>query len=371
MGSCLSHNNSVGVIPIPVSSNESLTHAVVRFENSEKSVQTSVLNLHTEIPVESPSITHDIAVQTDTFDLLTTASMTNGMKIQLQPEIKINPDRTRTIGEDHPKHPRKDLLTNKEYRQHIDTNCNNVKSIDELVTKIVSYSESDLVRAWLIFYWIAKNITFVNGRADNSPEIVIRTRNAVCRGFTNLFSECCGLLNIECIDVPGYVKDNSFRIGDALQEPAHVWNAVKLSGRWYLLDVTWGAGTGKEKKFEESYFLTSPDQMIYTHLPTEDTWQLLSPPITKQEFLDLPLVKSTYYRLNLKMISPKQCVIETNQSLFEVVVKAPSDVTLTTDMKVGDDKCPDYHQLCQYDYTDSTTRCYFSPTNDGKKSILL
>ncbi|CAF1096998.1 unnamed protein product [Rotaria sordida] len=347
------------------------TNPVTRVTIRETSVQTSTLNLRAQASEVShsagKSIKQDVSVQTSTLNLRAIEQKTNEKQLKLLPEIKLVPNRTRTLIEDDD-HTRQELITNIKYRQYMDNNCYDVRSIAELVQKVKSYTENDLVRAWLIFYWITKNIKYVTSHADNAADVVFQKRTGVCRGFTHLFSECCRLMNIECVEVPGFVKENWFRIGDALQQATHVWNAVKLSNYWYLLDATWGAGSGNEKKIEEFYFLTSPDQMIYTHLPTEDLWQLLSPSITKQQFLDLPLVKSTYYRLNLKLISPKQCVIETNQSLFEVIIKTPSpDITLTTTMKVGGDEYPDFHQLCQYDNTTGMTRCYFSPTNDAHR----
>lgn len=360
----------------------------------ETSMQTSMINLRSETPVRlttiSEMIKQDINMQTSLKDLRAKApelsrstfeadksnrSIQNStvnlrsieQPMKLLPEIKLMPDRQRTLVEDDD-HTRQELIQNVTHRTYVDKNCHNVQSITELVEKVRSYSEQNLVRAWLVFYWITKNIKYTASRTDNSVDVVFKTRTGVCRGFTHLFSECCRLMNIECVEVPGFVKENWFRIGDTLQQSTHVWNAVKLNNYWYLLDATWGAGSGEEKRIEEFYFLTPPEQMIYTHLPTEDLWQLLSPAITKQQFIDLPLVKSNYYRLNLKLISPKQCVIETNQSLFEVIVKTPSsDVTLTTTMKVGSDEYPDFHRLCQYDNTSGLTRCYFSTTNDGKK----
>ncbi|CAF1689552.1 unnamed protein product, partial [Adineta ricciae] len=203
----------------------------------ERSIQTSAINLR-----ESPQKPSFIPIK----------------------EVELSLDQRRTLSEDNPKNPRKDLLSNKQYREYIDGQCNNVQSISELVKKIESYSSNDFIRTWLTFYWIAKNIKYVNGHVDNAADVVFRTKRGVCRGFTYLFSECCRLLNIECVDVPGYVKENWFRIGDALQQATHVWNAVKLGGHWYLLDATWGAGSPNANKLEEFYFLTSPDQLIYT-----------------------------------------------------------------------------------------------------------
>ncbi len=77
-------------------------------------------------------------------------------------------------------------------------------------------------------------------------------------------------------------------------QPAdHAWNAVFFYGGWRLLDCTWGAGrynpaenagatdsrsgsssvgTGGtfEKELNEHYFLTDPDEMIYTHFPYDE-----------------------------------------------------------------------------------------------------
>ncbi|CAF1370502.1 unnamed protein product [Adineta steineri] len=340
-------NNTSAHLETP--SNTETAHSTV--ETHEASIQTSLINLR---------------------DDLTKTSLSPQKTFTPINKIELIPDQRQTISEENINNPRKDLFSNNKHRDYIDNQCSNVQSIAELVKKIESYSSNDLIRAWLIFYWITKYIRYVDGHEDNAADVVFRTRTGVCRGFTHLFSECCRLLNIKCVDVPGYVKENWFRIGDALQQATHVWNAVKLSGYWYLLDSTWGAGSASENKLEEFYFLTPPDQMIYTHLPTEDMWQLLSPTITKQQFLDLPIIKSVYYRLNLKLIFPQQCVIETSQSLFEVIIKTPSpDVTLTSTMKAGSDEYPDSHKLCQYDHRDQLTRCYFSPTNDGTYDLTI
>ncbi|UJR20095.1 hypothetical protein I4U23_023229 [Adineta vaga] len=354
MGCGSSIPNQPHVVPITALVNEPSTLPTVT--KHEVSIQTSLVNLRTDSDQTLPS-SHVVS---------------SHMNPDVSKEITLIPDEKRTINESKKENLRQDLLSNEKHRQYIDSQCNNVSSIAELVKKIENYSQNDLIRTWLIFYWITKNIKYVTGQADNAADVVFRTRTGVCRGFTHLFSEFCRLLNIECVNIPGHVKENWFRIGDTLQQATHVWNAVKLSGHWYLLDATWGAGSSNEKKLEEFYFLTSPDQLIYTHLPTEDMWQLLSPSLTKQQFLDLPIVKSVYYRLNLKLIYPQRCVIETNQPLFEVVIKTPSpNVTLMTTMKVGDDTYPNLHSLCQYDHRDQMTRCYFSATNDGTYDLII
>ncbi len=56
----------------------------------------------------------------------------------------------------------------------------------------------------------------------------------------------------------------------------HAWNAVFISGSWRLLDCTWGAGKTDalghhfKKQLDEHFFLTDPDELIYTHFPFDE-----------------------------------------------------------------------------------------------------
>jgi hypothetical protein len=48
-----------------------------------------------------------------------------------------------------------------------------------------------------------------------------------------------------------------------------------------------------------------PKVAIYSHLPGDDSNQFISPPVTVEEFLDLPYVKAPYFHKQLHIISPK------------------------------------------------------------------
>ena len=83
-------------------------------------------------------------------------------------------------------------------------------------------------------------------------------------------------------------------------------------------------------------FLTHPEHMIYNHLPEESHWQLLSKPITMDDYIRLPHVHSYYFIFNLHIISPRFSSIVSfnkNQSLAEVLIQAPDDVQLTCSIK--------------------------------------
>jgi hypothetical protein len=83
----------------------------------------------------------------------------------------------------------------------------------------------------------------------------------------------------------------------------HTWNAVKVGGRWRLVDTTWGAGGigGKEfvKRFSDYYFLTPPDQFVFNHLPAEPRWQLLDRPISAAAFKQGPRVDHQLFEMGV------------------------------------------------------------------------
>ena len=97
-----------------------------------------------------------------------------------------------------------------------------------------------------------------------------------------------------------YLTGTNF--GEGNNTPPHAWNAVYLRGGWRLVDCTWGAGQVNpdtkeyEKLANEFYFLTDPDELIYTHLPYDEAesnyekWQLLKNPVSLETFNQMPLL---------------------------------------------------------------------------------
>ncbi len=57
---------------------------------------------------------------------------------------------------------------------------------------------------------------------------------------------------------------------------SHAWNVVFVFGAWRLLDCAFGAGVvdpfdgSFEKKLNEHFFLTDPDEFIYSHFPYDE-----------------------------------------------------------------------------------------------------
>lgn len=157
------------------------------------------------------------------------------------------------------------------------------KKLPVLSTYLANNYSTDLEKVRSFYSWIVHNISYDKSaykdnrrRINRSNADVLDRRQAVCFGYTMLFKEMCDRVNIPCEVVFGYVKNQRTGIAD-LSSANHAWNAVQIDGKWHLVDLTWGSGNKQEQL--EQFFLTPPEEMIFTHLPADPMWQLLDCPI--------------------------------------------------------------------------------------------
>lgn len=297
----------------------------------------------------------------------------NRKKLTIIPntEVKLRVDEKQTRIDPEFRAQRDAIIGNKDLSDAVNQ-WSTVNTMEELVEKIKTCAKTELEKAWLLFCWIGKNIRYDLQCKNNSAESVFRERVGVCRGFVSLYHECCSLLSIECLEISGYAKQSFLKSGENLQNSPHAWNAIILDEYTYLLDPTWGAGGGDgSNELEDFYFLTSPEAFIYTHFCIGH--QLLEPEINKEDFLSLPVMKSTYYRLKLNLLSPKQGFNQTSENLFQIAIRTPDDVDIFPELKIGDMEYPrKLHTLCQRDMTmPDVINCFIAPPADGLYEVVI
>jgi hypothetical protein len=188
-------------------------------------------------------------------------------------------------------------------------------------------------KARAIFRWITDRVAydaegFFSGRyGDNRAEAVLRNRKAVCEGFANLFELLCRHAGVEAVKIRGSAKGVGYVPGTKGRGGPHAWNAVRLDGTWQLVDATWGAGglTDKRftKRFEDYYFLTSPEQLIFTHLPADATWQLLARPLSAAAFEAQPRPGKELFKLGFTAADLRRSMEEPHFREFAVAFAAP------------------------------------------------
>ncbi|MWW26820.1 transglutaminase domain-containing protein [Algibacter lectus] len=208
-----------------------------------------------------------------------------------------------------------------------------------LAKELTKNLKTDLEKVRSIFVWITDNIKYDVKRfrnpelysksKDSTTDIIkntLDTNMAVCGGYAKLFKSLCDDAGIECVYIVGlsrqYLESNEEKT-----VPDHAWNAVKINGKWFLLDTTWASGTvfGNrfEKAFDEYWFLTNPKEFFYSHYPTEQKWTLLNEKYNREKFYDLPAtISHNLFTQGITVINPENGTIKIGtDNKFVFVVK--------------------------------------------------
>ncbi len=116
---------------------------------------------------------------------------------------------------------------------------------------------SDFDRELYLHDYIVKNCKY-DKKADNNknhdPYTIygcLINQKAVCSGYTRAFQYLLSYAGIKSITVDGSDTDSG-----------HVWNAVKLGGKWYYTDVTWD-DINDISMYD--YFNVTTAQLLKTH----------------------------------------------------------------------------------------------------------
>ena len=105
-----------------------------------------------------------------------------------------------------------------------------VSWISKTVPKLYKKGASDHEKASAVYNWVIENITYgqsvQNGRSTFNSAYGARYGKATCAGISQLVYNMMAKAGVQC------------RIVRSL---AHAWNIVKIDGKWYIVDATYGA----------------------------------------------------------------------------------------------------------------------------------
>jgi hypothetical protein len=200
-------------------------------------------------------------------------------------------------------------------------------SINSLANYLVMPAKNDFEKARAIYRWITQNISYdysgylTGNYKSTSADDVLKNRSSVCQGYSRLFESLAKSAGLDVVLISGWAKGISYKVGEPIiGKTNHAWNALKIDGGWYLIDCTWGAGyiSGGQfvRNFDEHYFFTPPESLIYNHLPEDTNWQLLPQPISKTKFSELPYVYSSFFSFNVGFGDNNHCVIQAGNKLI-------------------------------------------------------
>ena len=217
----------------------------------------------------------------------------------------------------------------------------NIDSTEHLAKRIDKDINSDYDKARAIYSWMALNIKYdfnaflnpprtqsfsyrneaekqrkIQDLNDNMLQKAFKSQKAVCEGFTLLYQHLAALVGIKSEIIRGDSKTRLADIGRKSTTSNHAWNTVLIDGKWRLVDVTWGQGYYDSTKgrmvkdFEPAYFDTEPDYFFAKHFP--DSGSYLGRKLSKEDFLNGPLIYNKAIAGDNKIIAPESGIIEVN-----------------------------------------------------------
>ncbi|HPJ30407.1 MAG TPA: transglutaminase domain-containing protein [Methanothrix sp.] len=222
-------------------------------------------------------------------------------------------------------------------------------SPEDLARYLSGSARSDEERARAVYRWIAAKVEYDLGASSSgtcgsrTPEEVLDQRKGVCSDYSLLFQRLCELSGLESVLIQGFGKGYGYAVGSEIPNSSnHAWNAVRIDGQWHLVDSTWGAGhldpgAGFVQEFEEFYFLTPPEELVWTHLPDDPAWQLLDVPMTREAFEELVYAKPAFFRDDLKMTGSPAGTVTAHDGAT-VNLSAPQDVRVMAELLDGEDR---------------------------------
>ncbi|MFW5762311.1 MAG: transglutaminase domain-containing protein [Cyclobacteriaceae bacterium] len=188
---------------------------------------------------------------------------------------------------------------------HVMKNAPQFSSVAQLGAFIKQNAPSELYRIRAAYYWMGTNINYDKTYSRYHADETFQTRSGVCQGFSELFVEVAGQVGLKAQLITGYAKGSGYRPGGPL-DSNHAWNLVQHQGEWYPMDVTWSSCLSDY----QHYFMTDPEEMIFTHLPVDSQWnghdfdytlnrgnQLMTSIVEYNEWQRLPdLYPESYYQ---------------------------------------------------------------------------
>jgi hypothetical protein len=161
-----------------------------------------------------------------------------------------------------------------------------VKKIHDLVALTIRYDAASFL---------------ANRQTPQDYEQVVRTRLAVCEGYSNLFKKFCDELGVDCVVVHGYGRGvgSSPFVNENPVDSNHAWNIVFIENAGYLIDCTWDAGnlrgSGFQADYTTDYLFLQSEYFIYDHFPQDPRQQLLEKPLSSGDFSQLPFCRPKYF----------------------------------------------------------------------------
>ena len=210
----------------------------------------------------------------------------------------------------------------------------NWKTFTKLVRHLVGWCSSDVDKARAIFRFITEKkfnyrvwFTYYpeEGNTRGAPMELLRGVEFGIETRALLFRRMCAFAGLHAIVIKGFCKAKDYKPSEDFLDSRwrNAWNAVYVGGGWRLVQPYWAAMSVNTKAaremrqiYQDHYFLTDADKFIFEFFPKAAEHQFLEHPITMDEFVNLPLLRSTFFHFGLGLARSEgliQATVETDE----------------------------------------------------------
>jgi len=210
-------------------------------------------------------------------------------------------------------------------------------TLEAVATHLVDGVDDPYERVKVLHDFVADHVAYdyeslkPGQRAPQDARTVFDTGLGVCAGYSNLLKAMGDAVGEEIVYVIGDSRDD----GGDIAGGGHAWNAARIDDQWHLIDVTWSAGSeGPNGKFRKDYdtdwLFTPPQVFVRTHLPDNESWQLLEAPVSRGDFVRAPMMRPAFYAAGLSLTEPTR-----SQITVDGVAKLTLENPGRTDLRVS------------------------------------
>ncbi|MBQ4472068.1 MAG: hypothetical protein II942_02345 [Alphaproteobacteria bacterium] len=199
--------------------------------------------------------------------------------------------------------------------------------LKRVVRYLTSEFNSDEDKARAIYAWIVYNIDYDDykykrwienhqkSRQKEVPtvDVIEKTHAGICGEISELYVKMAQYANLKAEVIHGIAVTAGARINkDNMDEFEHAWVAVKIDREWEYIDPTWaipekvftdvrtdgayrrelqnrvykaGKIQHNNRSVSNDWFMTDKEDMIKTHFPNDERWQLQRRHRTLNQFL--------------------------------------------------------------------------------------
>ena len=165
-------------------------------------------------------------------------------------------------------------------------------SLEEISNYVTRDLHTEYDKVMAISNFIHKNIEYdyniykpgrktVHFQDSSSNILLSKFKVATCAGYSHIFNELANYAGVKSKEVIGYTKTSHNAINRS--KDYHAWNMVWIDGEKKLYDFTWADHN------DSAWLDISPEIMLFTHFPNNKEDQLLENPISKEEWLRMPV----------------------------------------------------------------------------------